>query len=226
VELTDVIDWLKKLLPAKLRVPFTTGVMLLAIVGICTKFVEGFEWSEAFYVWWFSAAFSLVCAYWVVVVLVVRKTMSWPQKLSWTVVVILAVGMVLLGIFSFGRSDYRYDRAGFFVLRSWQPDKERGQGYFEWTMEPTTDVSKNTISVNMSPTEACDLSKIDGPTPVRKENVAHVPVINDASSIEHPNTLWKIKDLHQGEELSFRLFAKGADRRASSICLTPLVSLN
>jgi hypothetical protein len=221
VELTDVIEWLKKLLPAKLRAAFTTGVMLLAIISICTKFMEDFEWSEAFYVWWFSAACALVCVFWLIVVLVVRKTISWPQGLSWTVVVILAICMVLLGIFSYGRRDYRYDRAGFFVLGSWQPDKERGPGYFEWSMEATADVSKSTINVNMSPSEGCDLTKIDGPIPVRKKNVTHGPVINDASSFEHPNTLWKIKDLHKGEELSFRLFAKGANRRANSICLTP-----
>ncbi len=187
-----------------------------------TKFREGFEWSEAFYVWWFSAACALVCVYWVIVVLVVRKTITWPQGLSWTVGVILAVGMVLLGTFSYGRSAYRYDRAGFFVLRSWQPDKERGQGYFEWTIELTTDVSKNTISVNISPTESCDLTQIDGPAPVRKENVTHGPVINDASSIEHPNTLWKIKDPHTIERI--HLYG-GSNRPTSDPSLVALALL-
>jgi hypothetical protein len=48
MEWSDVIDWVKKLLPAQLRVPFTTSVMVLAVFGLCTIFIEGFEWTEVF----------------------------------------------------------------------------------------------------------------------------------------------------------------------------------
>ena len=78
----------------------------------------------------------------------------------------------------------------------------------------------------MSLGENCDLRRFDGPTPVRDGNVTHSPIINDDSTLEHPNTLWKVKDLHRGEELKFRLFVKDENRSADSICMTPIVNSN
>jgi hypothetical protein len=168
----------------------------------------------------------MVCLYWAIVVLAVRNSMVWLTALSWIVAGILALVMVFLAWFSYDRCRYRYEKAGFFVLRNWEPDKEHGPGYFEWSLEPTTDASKNTTSVSMSLGENCDLRRFDGPTPVRDGNVTHSPIINDDSTLEHPNTLWKVKDLHRGEELKFRLFVKDEIRSADSICMTPIVNSN
>lgn len=226
MEWNDVIESVKRLLPAQLRVPFTTGVMVLGVFGLCTIFIEGFEWTEVFWVWWIPLVAAIVCLCWAIIVVVVRKSITWPKTLSWIVAVILTLVMVLLGSFSYDRSRYRYEKAGFFVLRNWQPDKEHGPGYFEWSIEPTTDASKNTIGISMSLSENCDLSQFEGPAPVRNENVTHDPIITDDSTLEHPNTHWKVKDLHRGEELTFRLFAKGQKRSADSICIIPAVNSN
>lgn len=226
MEWKDVIEAVEKLLPAQMRVPFTTGVTVVALFGLCTIFIEGFEWTEVFWVWWIPLVAVMICLYWAIVVIVVRNSIVWPTALSWIVTGILALVMVSLAWFGYDRYRYRYDKAGFFVSRSWQPDDERGPGYFEWSLEPTTDASKNTISISISLGENCDLRRFDGPVPRRDPNVTHGPIITDDSTLEHPNTLWKVKDLHRGEELKFSLFVKGENRSADSICMTPIVNSN
>jgi hypothetical protein len=226
MEWNDVVEGVKKLLPAQMRVPFTTGVMVLAVFGLCTIFMEGFEWTEVFWVWWIPLVAAMICLYWAIVVVAVGNSIVWPTALSWIVAGILALVMVLLAWFSYDRHHYRYEKAGFFVLRNWQPDEGHGAGYFEWSLEPTTDASKSTISISMSLGENCDLRRFDGPAPVRDTNVTHGPIITDDSTLEHPNTRWKVKDLHRGEELKFRLFVKDENRSAGSICMTPIVNSN
>jgi hypothetical protein len=102
---------------------------------------------------------------------------------------------------------------------------EHGPGYWEWTLEPTSDLSKSVITVQMEPDAGCDASGFDGPFPIRSDQSTHAPKITDASSLEHPNTVWKVRDLHQGEELVFRLRLKSPEAGEEPICIRPLVTL-
>src|SRR5271166_5640623 len=138
MEWKDVIEWVEKLLPAELRVPFTTGVMVLAVLCLCTIFIENVEWTEVFRVWWTPLLAVAVCAYWAIVIVTVRKSIVWPFALSWLLAAVLVLVAVALAVFSYDRSRYRYE-SGFFLLRNWQPEKENRQGYFEWSLEPATE---------------------------------------------------------------------------------------
>jgi hypothetical protein len=221
MEWKDVIEWVEKLLPAELRVPFTTGVMVLAVLCLCTIFIENVEWTEVFRVWWTPLLAVAVCAYWAIVIVTVRKSIVWPFALSWLLAAVLVLVAVALAVFSYDRSRYRYE-SGFFLLRNWQPEKENGQGYFEWSLEPATDEALDkAIIVDLSLGDNCDLSRFEGPAPERESNAMHRPVITDNSTLEHPNTSWKIRGLHRGEEVKFRLFAKDKSGSADSICFTP-----
>jgi hypothetical protein len=220
--LKDFIEWLKTTLPAELRAPFTTGVMLLVLTGIVVKFAEGFEWPEVFREWWFLLAVSVVLVFWAVTVLRVQKAIHWPWAASWAVAAVMALAAVACAFYCTERARVRYDRAGFYASRAWMRDAERGPGYWEWMMEPTADLSKSVITVQMEPGAGCDASRFDGPSPVRSGESAHGARIMDASSLEHPNTVWKVRDLHAGEELVFRLLAKNPE---DAVCLRPLVTL-
>ena len=225
MDLKDFIEWLKTTLPAELRVPFTTGVMLLVLAGVVIKFAEGFEWPEVFREWWFLLAVSLVCVYWAVTVLWVRRVIGWPRVVPWVVAVVVAIAAVACALWCAERERFRYDRAGFYASREWRRDRERGPGYWEWRMEPTADLSKSVITVQMEPEAGCDASRFDGPSPVRSNLSTHAPKITDASSLERPNTVWKVRDLHSGEELVFRVLVKGQAGGEDSICFRPLVTL-
>jgi hypothetical protein len=226
MEWKDIVEWVKKILPAKLRVPFTAGVMLLGLLCLLTIFAQGYEWTEVFWEWWIQLAAAGVCLYWAVSVLVFRKSIVWRRSVSWALSGVLILGMAVLSLFSYGRSLYRFEKNGFFVSRAWQPDKKAGPGYFEWKMEPTSDVSKSTVNIAMLVGDRCDLSQIEGPAPVKEEFLTHHPIITDDSTMEHPNTLWRVKDLHRGEEVTFRLFLKGERKSVESICITPVVNSN
>jgi hypothetical protein len=221
----DIVEWIKKLLPAQLRVPFTTGVMVLAVVCLCTVFIV--EWREVFRVWWTPLVAGGISAYWASVFFKVRKSFlwRWPDSLSLTMAVALVLVAVALTLFSYDRSRYRYDSgSGFFLSRNWQPDREHGKGFFEWSLEPTTDAGRDkTFILGLQVMGNCDLGRFEGPAPERESNTIHGPVIADNSSLEDLNRTWSVKDLHRGEEIKFRLFVKDENGSADSICFIPYV---
>jgi len=223
MEWKEIIAWVKELLPAQLRVPFTTGIMVLALLCLSTIFIEGIEWTEVFRVWWTLLAAAAASAYWATVVFRVRKSIiwPWPNSPSLTLAVALVLVAVGLALFSYDRSRYRYD-SRFFSSRNWRPDRKHGKGYFEWSLEPTTDAGRDkTFILNLELKGNCDLRRFEGPAPERDSNTMHGPVITDNSTLGSSNITWTVKDLHRGEELKLRLFVKDENGSADSICFTP-----
>jgi hypothetical protein len=220
---TKALEIIGDLLPAKLRAPFASGIALLLGVGAAILFFLHLEWNDIFETWQFLLALCILLLIWSIILILRRKSITWPHWVSWLVAVLLLFVIVALASPTVERSHYQYNQDGFFESRSLRPPHEGGHSSFEWAMEVVGDnLSKGRVIVGLQPIGDCKDENVTAFYPVKSENT-HQPKVWDISSLGGPHSVWGIDDLHDGDEVRFILESPETD--VSRICLKPRVTV-
>ena len=213
-------DAIKDVLPAGLKTPFGTGILLLTAAGGAILYFLGLDWKDILLTWQFLLALAILFLYWAVTTLLKSRTLTWPRYVSWIVASGLLLGCAFVAYRTLERSRYKYNKYGFFESRSWRRGMEADTSVWEWSMEAATDLSKGRVIVQLDAVAGCSKADFDSFYPAKNENT-HQPRIRDISSLQRPNSVWGIDDLKDGDEVRFLL--AGPDQEGSEICVKPSV---